>query len=190
MAGGRRGPAPRLGGRATAAAVARAVARRKSRVVRAALSLSAVVIAGVALSSAVTSRRAVGNANSLGRAYSRISAGAADELARLRILSSRPASTSDRKAFLAATQKQARVLTNAAAHATVSQLPLLRRLERQHTAAVTTAARARFAAATELLEAVGLDAAAARNELTAEPRPGPSTRLQQLAPPYPPTFLP
>jgi diguanylate cyclase (GGDEF)-like protein len=139
------------------------------------------VVAGVALSSAVTSRRAVGNADSLGRAYSRIGAGAADELALLRTLRGRPGSTSARKAFLAATQNQARVLTNAEAHATASQLPSLRRLEREHTAAVTTAARAQFAAASELLEAVGLDTAAARNELTtAEPRPWPSNGLQEL----------
>jgi diguanylate cyclase (GGDEF)-like protein len=170
-----------LVGRGTAAALARAVAQRKSRVVRVVLCLSAVVAAGVALSSAVTNRRAVGNADSLGRTYTRIGAGAADELARLRSLRSHPTSSSARKEFVAAAQTQARLLTTAEAHATAGQLPRLRRLERQHTAAVTAAAHARIAAATELFEAVGLDATAARRELTAaEPRPWPSSGLQQL----------
>ena len=177
-------------GRGTAAALARAVARRKSRVVRVVLCLAAVAAAAVALSSAATSWRAVGNAGSLGRAYSRIGAGAADELAHLGNLRSHPDSTSARKAFFVAAQTQARLLTTAEAHATAGQLPRLRRLERRHTAGVTAAARAlrsdsasraRFAAASELLDAVGLDAATARSELTAaEPRPWPSSGLQQL----------
>jgi len=176
--------------RGTAAALVRAVARRKSRVVRVVLCLSAVVAAGVALSSAVASWRAVGDADRLARTYSRIGAGAADELARLRSLRGHPDSTSARKAFFAAVQRQARLLTTAEAHATGGQLPRLRALERRHTAAMTTAARAlrsdaasraRFAAASELFEAVGLDAATARSKLSAaEPRPWPSSGLQQL----------
>jgi diguanylate cyclase (GGDEF)-like protein len=176
--------------RGIAAALARALARRKSRIARVVLCLSAVVIAGVGLSSAVTSWRAVRDADSLGRSYSRIGAGAVDELARLRSLRDRRGSKSAHKAFFAAARTEARLLTTAEAHATGGGLPRLRGLERRHTAAVTTvaralrpdsASRARFTAATELFEAVGLDAAAARSELTAaEPRPWPSNGLQRL----------
>jgi diguanylate cyclase (GGDEF)-like protein len=170
--------------------LARIVARRKTRIARVALCVSAVVVAAIALSSAVTSWRALGNTDSLRRSYARLGTGAAQELARLRSLRSNPSSTSARKAFFAAAQLQARLLTTAESHATAGQLPLLRKLERRHTAAVTTAAgalrsdsasRARFTAATELLEAVELDAAAARSEVVAsEPRPWPSTGLDRL----------
>jgi diguanylate cyclase (GGDEF)-like protein len=157
------------------------VVRRKSRILRVVLCLSAVVAAGVALSSAVTSWRTVDNADSLGRSYNQIGAGAAREVARLRSLRSHPRSASARRALLAAEQTQARLLTTAEAHAPAGQLARLDRLERQHTAAMTAASRGRFGAATELFDTVGIDAAAARAELTAaEPDPWPSTGMQQL----------
>jgi diguanylate cyclase (GGDEF)-like protein len=161
--------------------LARAVARRKTRIVRVVLCVTAVVGAGVALSSAVTSWRAIDNTDSLRRSYGRLSAGAAQELQRLRNLGANPSSTSARKAFVGAAQLQAGLLTSAEAHTTAEQLPLLRKLEHAHTAAVTAASRARFAAATELLETVGLDAATARSEvIAAEQRPWPSTSLERL----------
>jgi len=168
-------------GRGIAAALARAIARRKSRIVRVVLCLSAVVVAGVAVSSAVTSWRTIDNAESLGRSYNQIGAGAAREVARLRSVRNDPRSASARDALLAAEQTQARLLTTAEAHAPAGHLARLHRLERQHAAAMTAASRARFEAAIELFETVGIDAAAARAELTAaELHPWPSTGLQQL----------
>jgi diguanylate cyclase (GGDEF)-like protein len=168
-------------GRGTAAALGRAIARRKSRIARVVLCLFAVVAAGLAVSSAVTSWRTVDNADSLGRSYSQIGAGAAREVARLRSLRRDPRSTSGRKALFAAEQKQARLLTTAEAHGPSGDLVRLHRLERQHTDAMTAASRAHFETAIELFETVGIDAAAARAELTAaEPRAWPSTGLQQL----------
>src|SRR5262245_14648468 len=130
-------------GRGTAAALGRAIARRKSRIVRVVLCLSAVVVAGVAVSSAVTSWRTVDNAERLGRSYNQIGAGAAREVARLRSLRRDPRSASARNALLAAEQTQARLLTIAEAHAPAGHLARLHRLERRHTAAVTAASRAR-----------------------------------------------
>ena len=155
--------------------------RRKSQIARVVLCLSAVVIAGIALSSAVTNRRAAGKADSLGRSYARIESGATREVQRLGSLRNHPSSSSARRKLVAAAQTQALLLTAAGADATPGQKRLLRTLERKHTAAVTAASRARYAAAHERFAAVGLDAAAASAALrAAEPRPWPSSGLEQL----------
>jgi diguanylate cyclase (GGDEF)-like protein len=161
--------------------VGRFVARRKGPISWVVLCVAVVAVAGVALANAVDSRRAAGRTESVRHSYELVRSGAADEVARLDRLRSHPGSVSARKALRAATTTQARLFRSAEEHAPAGELPLLRKLKRQHAVALVASSHADFGAARTLFQGVALGAATAQRGLVAaDARPWPSTPLQWL----------
>jgi diguanylate cyclase (GGDEF)-like protein/putative nucleotidyltransferase with HDIG domain len=116
-------------------------------------------------------------------------AGAAHEEAYLRALHRRPASRRERQAFFGAAQLEAALLTNVETRAPATQLGLVRKLEREHTVALTAAARSLLAPASHRIYATALarlrqvqvDAAAAQSDLGIDNvSPWPSTGVERL----------
>jgi diguanylate cyclase (GGDEF)-like protein/putative nucleotidyltransferase with HDIG domain len=171
-----------------ASTMGRNVIRHKRPIAWTTLSVVALAVTGVALTSAVNAWRVADDAARARNSYMLLRAGAAHEEALLRKLRRSPESPEVRKTFFAATQAQSALLTSADSHSPKSQVALLHKIERQHTVALGAAARAlqsvsqsrlAFSDALRMFRAMQLSAAIAQGDLgVAAVRPWPATRTQ------------
>src|SRR5690348_4126622 len=162
----------------------------KTRLAQPVLALCAVAIAFAATWSAVSGWRSATDKTRARSAYLMVRAGAAHEEAFLRQLRAHPKSAQLRSAFFDAAQTETNLFARVSNNAPSSQQAIVRSMERLHTQAVATAARAAgsgsaggaaFARALHQLEQIEFKSATAQGDLSiAAGPPWPSTTLQRV----------